>query len=185
MFQFLREDRSLVSLDQTLKVEKVGQKAATLSALKRSSYPVPDAWVLLPGDDPKLLINSLQPSRENPLIVRSSAIGEDSESASAAGQYESIANVTHRDLLLPAILRCLESYEQESAVKYRRDRDLPDASMVVLVQKQVRGMFSGVAFSRDPITRQGDSVLIEALPGNADRVVSGQVTPESYQVNVR
>lgn len=185
MFQFLREDRSLVSLDQTLKAEKVGQKAATLSALKRSGYPVPDAWVLLPGDDPKPLINSLQPSRENPLIVRSSAIGEDSESASAAGQYESIANITRRDLLLPAILRCLESYEQESAAKYRRDRGIADASMVVLVQKQVQGVFSGVAFSRDPIARQGDAVLIEALPGNADRVVSGQVTPERYQVNVR
>ena len=103
----------------------------------------------------------------------------------AAGQYESIAGITHRDLLLPAIVRCLESYEQESAVKYRRDRAMPDASMVVLVQKQIRGEFSGVAFSRDPITRQGDAVVIEALPGNADRVVSGQVTPESYWVNVR
>ncbi|MEP0917430.1 glycerol-3-phosphate acyltransferase [Leptolyngbya sp. DQ-M1] len=185
MFQFLREDRSLLTLDQILKAEKVGQKAATLSELKRSGYPVPDACILLPGDDPKPLIQALQPSRENPLIVRSSAIGEDSESASAAGQYESIANITHRDLLLPAILRCLESYEQESAVKYRRDREISDASMVVLVQQQVRGVFSGVAFSRDPITRQGDSVLIEALPGTADRVVSGQETPESYQVNVR
>ncbi|MBW4440204.1 MAG: glycerol-3-phosphate acyltransferase [Plectolyngbya sp. WJT66-NPBG17] len=185
MFQFLREDRSLLSLDQVLKAEKVGQKAATLSALKRSGYPVPDAWILLPGDDPKPLIQAMQPSREHPLIVRSSAIGEDSESASAAGQYESIANITDRDLLLPAILRCLESYEQDSAVKYRRDRDLLDASMVVLVQQQVRGVFSGVAFSRDPIARQGNAVLIEALPGNADRVVSGQVTPESYLVNVQ
>ncbi|MBE9011356.1 glycerol-3-phosphate acyltransferase, partial [Pseudanabaenaceae cyanobacterium LEGE 13415] len=34
MFQFLRDDRSLMSLDQNLKAEKVGQKAATLSELK-------------------------------------------------------------------------------------------------------------------------------------------------------
>lgn len=185
MFQFLREDRSLISLDQALKADKVGQKAATLSELKRSGYPVPDGWVLLPGDDPQPLIQAMQPSREQPLIVRSSAIGEDSESASAAGQYESIADVTHRELLLPAIMRCLASYEQESAVQYRRDRAIPDASMIVLVQNQIRGVFSGVAFSRDPISRQGDAVLIEALPGNADQVVSGQVTPESYIVNVR
>lgn len=185
MFQFLREDRSIISLDQPLKAEKVGQKAATLSELKRSSYPVPEACVLLPGDDPKPLIETLQPSRDNPLIVRSSAIGEDAESASSAGQYESIPNITHRELLLPAILRCLKSYEQDSAVKYRRDRGVIDASMVVLVQKQIRGVYSGVAFSRDPIARQGDTVVIEALPGDADRVVSGQVTPESYQVNVR
>ncbi|BAU13276.1 phosphoenolpyruvate synthase/pyruvate phosphate dikinase [Leptolyngbya sp. NIES-3755] len=185
MFQFLRDDRSLISLDQNLQAEKVGQKAATLSKLKRSSYPVPEAWVLLPGDDPKPLIETLQPSRDNPLIVRSSAIGEDAESASAAGQYESIPNITHRELLLPAIVRCLESYQQESAVKYRRDRNVAEASMVVLVQQQIRGVYSGVAFSRDPIARQGDAVVIEALPGNADRVVSGQATPESYQVIVR
>lgn len=185
MFQFLRDDRSLISLDQALKADKVGQKAATLSELKRSGYPVPEGWVLLPGDDPQPLIQAMRPSREQPLIVRSSAIGEDSESASAAGQYESIANVTHRELLLPAIMRCLDSYEQESAVQYRRDRAIPDASMIVLVQNQIRGVFSGVAFSRDPISRQGDAVLIEALPGNADQVVSGQVTPESYIVNVR
>lgn len=185
MFQFLRADRSLISLDQPLKAEKVGQKAATLSQLKRSGYPVPDAWVLLPGDDPKPLIETLQPSRDNRLIVRSSAIGEDTESASAAGQYESIANIVDRGQLLPAIVRCLESYEQDSAVKYRRDRGVAEASMVVLVQKQIQGVYSGVAFSRDPIARQGEAVVIEALPGNADRVVSGQVTPESYQVTVR
>jgi pyruvate,water dikinase len=185
MFQFLRDDRSLISLDQELHPEKVGQKAATLSKLKRSGYPVPEGWVLLPGDDPQRLIQAMQPSPEHPLIVRSSAIGEDSESASAAGQYESIGGIRHRELLLPAIMQCLESYEQTSAVQYRRDRAIADASMVVLVQNQIRGVFSGVAFSRDPISRQGDAVLIEALPGNADRVVSGQITPESYSVNVR
>ncbi|WP_254721635.1 PEP/pyruvate-binding domain-containing protein [Kovacikia minuta] len=69
-------------------------------------------------------------------------------------------------------------------MQYRRDRQLPEAPMAVLIQKQVRGAFSGVAFSRDPITRQGDAVAIEALPGSASQVVSGQVTPESYQVFV-
>ena len=54
--------------------------------------------------------------------------------------------------------------------------------MAVLIQKQVRGVYSGVAFSRDPITQQGDAVAIEALPGDALRVVSGQETPEQYRV---
>lgn len=184
VFRFFRNDRSILSLDQVLDARKVGQKAATLSELKRSGYPVPPGWVLLPGDDPQPLIDKLQPSLEQPLVVRSSAIGEDSEAASAAGQYETILGITRQDQVLPAITQCLASYDQPSAVQYRRDRGLPDQSMAVLIQQQIQGVFSGVAFSRDPISRQGDAVVIEALPGTADRVVSGQVTPESYRVRV-
>lgn len=184
MFRFFRGDRALISLDQPLSPQKAGEKAATLSYLKRSGYPVPEGWVLFPGDDPAPLIEFLQPSEAEPLVVRSSAIGEDSESASAAGQYQTILGITRRDELLPAIARCLESYHQASAVQYRRDRELPDTSMVVLIQKQIRGAFSGVAFSRDPISRQGNAVVIEALPGDAASVVSGQVTPEAYEVQV-
>ncbi len=184
MFRFFRGDRALISLDQPLLTYKAGEKAATLSDLKQLGYPVPEGWVLFPGDDPAPLIEFLQPSEAEPLVVRSSAIGEDSESASAAGQYQTILGITRREELLPAITRCLESYHQASAVQYRRDRELPDTSMVVLIQKQIRGAFSGVAFSRDPISRQGSAVVIEAFPGDAASVVSGQVTPEGYEVQV-
>ncbi len=184
MFRFFRGDRALISLDQPLSPHKAGAKAATLSHLKRSGYPVPDGWVLFPGDDPAPLIEFLQPSEAEPLVVRSSAIGEDSESASAAGQYQTVLGITQREDLLPAIARCLESYHQASAVQYRRDQGVPDTSMVVLIQRQIRGAFSGVAFSRDPITRQGSRVVIEALPGDASSVVSGQVTPEAYDVQI-
>lgn len=185
MFTFFRGDRALVSLDQSLDVAKVGQKAATLSKLKRLGYPVPPGWILPPGDDPAPLIEFLQPSAAEPLVVRSSAIGEDSEQASAAGQYQTILNVTSQETLQEAITRVLISYDDPTAVQYRRDRNLAEDSMAVLIQKQVRGAFSGVAFSRDPITRQGDAVVIEGLPGGAAQVVSGQVTPEQYLVEVR
>ncbi|HEY9652133.1 MAG TPA: PEP/pyruvate-binding domain-containing protein, partial [Coleofasciculaceae cyanobacterium] len=67
----------------------------------------------------------------------------------------------------------------------RLQRDLPDQSMAVLIQKQIRGVFSGVAFSRDPILQQGEAVVIEGLPGDATRVVSGRVTPDQYRVYIR
>ncbi|MEB3179747.1 MAG: glycerol-3-phosphate acyltransferase [Nostocaceae cyanobacterium] len=184
MFRFFRSDRSIITLNHDLDAAVVGQKAATLSHLLRSCYPVPMGWVLPPGDDPQPLLEYLQPSTTNPLVVRSSAIGEDSQQASAAGQYESILHVTTVQDLLAAINQCQASYDAPVAVQYRRDRGLPDAAMAVLIQKQVRGVFSGVAFSRDPITQQGDAVVIEALPGSAQQVVSGQVTPEQYRVIV-
>jgi phosphoenolpyruvate synthase/pyruvate phosphate dikinase/glycerol-3-phosphate acyltransferase PlsY len=184
MFRFFRGDRALISLDQPLNPTKVGQKAATLSQLKRWGYPVPNGWVLPPGDDPEPLLTTLTPSAQQPLVVRSSAIGEDSETASAAGQYISILNVISRQGLERAIARCLASYDAPAAVQYRVDRGLEDASMSVIIQQQVHGVASGVAFSRDPIARQGNTVVIEALPGGASDVVSGKVTPESYRVLV-
>jgi pyruvate,water dikinase len=184
VFRFFRGDRAILSLDAQLDAAKVGQKAATLSQLKRWGYPVPDGWVIPAGDDPEPLIQFLQPSVAEPLVARSSAVGEDSEQASAAGQYETILNVTSPEALQSAINRCLASYDHPAAVQYRRDRGTPEASMSVLIQKQVSGVFSGVAFSRDPITQQGDAVVIEALPGEASRIVSGQFTPEQYRVIV-
>ncbi len=182
MFRFFRGDRAVRSLGQVFDPQKVGQKAATLSHLKRSGYPVPDGWVLLPGDDPEPLFELLNPSPRKPLVVRSSAVGEDSETASFAGQYETVLSINSREQLMPAISRCFASYDSSTAAQYRRDRGMSDGVMAVLIQNQVSGAFSGVAFSRDPISRQGDAVVIEALPGNAAQVVSGQVTPESYRV---
>jgi pyruvate,water dikinase len=184
MFQFFRGDRALRSLNDVLAAAKYGQKAATLATLKRLGYPVPMGWVILPGDDLAPLGQNVDPSPHAPVVVRSSAVGEDSETASAAGQYTSVVNVSSREALLPAITRCFQSYDRPSAVQYRRDRHLPDAAMAVIVQEQVRGVFSGVAFSRDPIARQGNQVIIEALPGAASQVVSGRITPETYRVVV-
>ena len=184
MFRFFRGDKAIISLDDQLDANKVGQKAATLSQLKRWGYPVPIGWVLPAGDDPEPLINFLQPSNAEPLVVRSSAVGEDSEQASAAGQYETVLHVTSREMLRQAIAHTQASYDNPSAVQYRRERGLAEDAMAVLIQKQVRGVFSGVAFSRDPITQQGDAVAIEAMPGEAKRVVSGQATPEQYRVVV-
>ncbi|NJO80450.1 MAG: pyruvate phosphate dikinase PEP/pyruvate-binding protein [Cyanobacteria bacterium RM1_2_2] len=182
MFRFFRGDRALQSLDQPLTAEKVGQKAATLSHLKRLGYPVPSGWVLPPGDDPAPFIAALDPSLDQPLVVRSSAIGEDSETASAAGQYESLLNITSVPALEQAVLRCQASYNLTTAAQYRQERGVVEGGMAVIAQIQIRGVFSGVAFSRDPIARQGDAVVVEALPGMASQVVSGQRTPEQYRV---
>ncbi|MBD2054872.1 glycerol-3-phosphate acyltransferase [Oculatella sp. FACHB-28] len=182
VFQFFRGDRAILSLDRNLNPDKVGHKAATLSQLRRWGYPVPMGWVLPPGDDPAPLLELLQPSAEEPLVVRSSAIGEDSDIASAAGQYESILRVTSQPVLEQAIAQCQLSYSRPAAVQYRQDLKVPESAMAVVIQHQIQGVFSGVAFSRDPIARQGDAVVIEALPGGAERIVSGQFTPEQYRV---
>jgi pyruvate,water dikinase len=184
VLQFLRGDQSILSLDDELDAAVVGNKAAKLSQIKRWGYPVPKGWVLMPYEDPQQLINFLQPSELCPLVVRSSAIGEDSEQASGAGQYETVLNVTTKEGLENAIAKVQASYNEPLAVQYRRDRNVTDTAIAVLVQQQVQSVYSGVAFSRDPMTQEQDAVVIEALPGSAVQVVSGRVTPEQYRAFV-
>ena len=184
MLELLGGETKLLSLSEDLDETKVGHKAAALSQLKRWGYPVPKGWVLTPNDDPNGVIDFFSPSELSPLVVRSSAIGEDSEQASAAGQYETVLNVTSEQKLIEAIAQVRASYDHQMAVQYRRDRGLPDQAMAVLIQQQVQSVYSGVAFSRDPITQQGDAIVIEALPGSASQVVSGRVTPEQYRAFV-
>ena len=191
VFRFFQGTRSVLTLDQPLDAQRVGGKAATLALLKRSGYPVPQGWMIRAGDDPAALLAAVQPSALNPLIVRSSAVGEDGLKRSAAGQYVSIPNIRSHEQLYNAINRCLRSYHSPQARQYRQDAaalnsveesEESASGMGVLVQHQVEGVFSGVAFSRDPLAQQGEAVLIEALPGAATQVVSGQFTPESYRV---
>ncbi|MEC4852238.1 MAG: glycerol-3-phosphate acyltransferase, partial [Jaaginema sp. PMC 1079.18] len=182
MFRFFQGDKAIPTLNQSLQPQKVGQKAANLAQLKNWGYNVPQGWILPAGDDPQPLIASLQPSPENPLIARSSAVGEDSEIASAAGQYLSIGNITDSAELDAAITQVQTSYRGQNAQQYRQDRNATTGAIAVLIQKQIPGVFSGVAFSRDPVDQYTSAVAIEALPGNASRVVSGQITPEQYRV---
>ncbi|MBT9312937.1 glycerol-3-phosphate acyltransferase [Leptothoe kymatousa] len=184
LFRFFRGESALQALDQVLDAAVVGNKAATLSQLKAWGYPVPMGYVLRAGDDPAALFQLCQPAPEQPLVARSSAVGEDGLGASAAGQYVSVTDLVNQPDLASAIATCFQAYNQPSAARYRQDLGLPEAPMNVLVQQQIQGVFSGVAFSRDPIARCGHNVVIEALPGPASRVVSGQVTPQRYYVAV-
>jgi phosphoenolpyruvate synthase/pyruvate phosphate dikinase/glycerol-3-phosphate acyltransferase PlsY len=184
MFRFFQGDKNIISLNSRLDAREVGAKAANLSRLKRQGYDVAEGWILRPGDDLKALIQKLEPTVQTPLIVRSSAIGEDSESASAAGQYISILNVTNKDQLESAIIDCQASYLDSSAIEYRRQNQQKESSMAILIQHQIEGLYSGVAFSRDPVNQLRDAVAIEALPGKATKIVSGKYTPQRYQVEI-
>ncbi|MBT9315038.1 glycerol-3-phosphate acyltransferase [Leptothoe spongobia TAU-MAC 1115] len=184
LFRFFRGESALQALDQVLDPAIVGNKAATLSQLKAWGYPVPMGYILQAGDDPAALLGLCQPSPQQPLVARSSAVGEDGLGASAAGQYVSVTDVVSQEELVGAIATCFQAYNRPSAVRYRQDLGLPEAAMNVLVQQQITGVISGVAFSRDPIARCGHNVVIEALPGAASQVVSGQITPRRYQVTI-
>jgi pyruvate,water dikinase len=118
-----------------------------------------------------------------PVAVRSSACAEDSKSASFAGQQESFLNISGSKSVLENVVECWASYFSERALFYRQKKaSLADLGMAVVVQRQVASEKSGVMFTIDPIRRRNDQMVIEAVFGLGEAVVSGLVTPDNYVV---
>jgi pyruvate,water dikinase len=116
-----------------------------------------------------------------PVAVRSSAASEDGDAASFAGQQETYLNVRGADQVLERIRDCWASFFTERALFYRaRKGSLQDLGMAVVVQALVSADVAGVMFTVDPVHGRKDRILVEAVLGLGEAVVSGEVTPDHY-----
>ena len=163
----------------------VGSKAANLAKLRQAGFDVPDGLVLTTdageaADLGEELSRILDHFGDTPLAVRSSATAEDLPDSSYAGQYESFLGVRGRQQLETAVRTCLASLRSERATTYAGD--ISDASMAVLIQPMLAAQAAGVAFSANPVTGARDQVVVNAVSGLGDRLVSGEVTPDQWVV---
>jgi phosphoenolpyruvate synthase/pyruvate phosphate dikinase len=119
-----------------------------------------------------------------PAAVRSSAIGEDSGTASFAGIFDSYLGVSGADRVLDAVRDCWASLFNARAVAYRLRAGLhyADMPMAVGVVELIHARASGVAFSAHPVTGKTDRVVIETNWGWGEAVVQGLVTPDHIEV---
>ena len=86
-----------------------------------------------------------------PVAVRSSAVCEDGNAASFAGQQETYLNVCGADAILQHVKECWASFFSPRALFYRRKKgDLADTQIAVVVQEMIRAEKSGVLFTSDP-----------------------------------
>jgi pyruvate, water dikinase len=119
-----------------------------------------------------------------PVAVRSSACSEDSETASFAGQQETYLDVSGPEDVCRRVVECWASFFSERALFYRaRKGSLEDLGIAVLVQQMVEPAKSGVVFTVDPVNRRRDRMIVEAVRGLGEQVVSGHVTPDHYVVD--
>src|SRR5918994_1407272 len=118
------------------------------------------------------------------VAVRSSARAEDSEAASYAGQQETYLGVEGADEVCACVVDCWASFFSERALFYRaRKGSLEDLRMAVVGQRSIRPEKSGVLFTADPVRRRRDRMVVEAVFGLGEQVVSGEVTPDHYVVD--
>ncbi|MFZ2642243.1 MAG: PEP/pyruvate-binding domain-containing protein, partial [Verrucomicrobiia bacterium] len=116
--------------------------------------------------------------------VRSSSPEEDLESASFAGEYETLLGVTG-EKLIEAISTCALSCFSERLILYKQKHgfDIRRPQIAVIVQRQVKSEKAGVAFSLNPINNCYDECVINANFGLGESVVSGGVTPDQFVVD--
>jgi len=116
--------------------------------------------------------------------VRSSAIGEDGSAASYAGLHETELDVPP-DGVDASVRRCWASLWSPQTLAYRTFRGIPmdGAAMAVVVQRLVPAEAAAVAFTRHPVTGRDDQLVITAVRGLGDAMVSGTVTPDTYVID--
>jgi phosphoenolpyruvate synthase/pyruvate phosphate dikinase len=163
----------------------VGGKAAALGRLA-ALHAVPAGFVATPGAGQDEVCGAYEAlarrlgTRAPAVAVRSSAVDEDGDLASLAGQYETYLNVTGADRVADAVRRCRESATAARALAYRRERGMgTGAGMPVLVQQLVRADVSAVAFSVNPVTG-ADEIVVNAAYGLGESIVGGTTTPDTF-----
>ncbi len=118
-----------------------------------------------------------------PVAVRSSATAEDSAEASFAGMNASFTNVIGEEQVLDAIVKCWASLYGERAIAYRAHQEMTGRpAIAVVVQRMVLSETSGVMFTVDPTTGNTENLVIEAVIGQGEAIVSGMVEPDTYVV---
>ncbi|HZA00416.1 MAG TPA: PEP/pyruvate-binding domain-containing protein [Acidimicrobiales bacterium] len=156
----------------------VGAKAAALAVARRAGLPVLDGFVIPVGgaadvagvsasrlpdgtaDALRTAWRRLAPAGQ-PVVVRSSSPHEDTTTSSMAGQFRSVLDVRDWPGLVAAVGEVVAS--------------AGGGPMAVLVQPFVRPRLGGVLFGADPVTGRTDRLVVSAVPGGPDRLVSGEV----------
>ena len=120
-----------------------------------------------------------------PVAVRSSATSEDSPDASFAGEHDTYLWIRGGDAVVDAVRRCWASLFTDRATCYRVEMGYEHRSveMAVVVQKMVRPIAAGVAFTLNPANGDRSQVAIDAAWGFGEAVVSGEVTPDNFLVD--
>ncbi|NEB01515.1 PEP/pyruvate-binding domain-containing protein [Streptomyces sp. SID13726] len=156
-----------------------GSKAANLARAARAGLPVLPGFVIPSADGTTPQRTSTAPDQDTlhrawrelshdgtrPLVVRSSSPQEDTEESSLAGQFASVLDVRGWPAFRTAVRTVLDSAERP---------DGSTAPMAVLVQPMLKARVGGVMFGADPVGGRADRMLVSAVRGGPDSLVSGE-----------
>lgn len=166
----------------------VGGKAANLAKLIQNGLPVPSGFAVgltafnndgLLSEDANLQVKQLlNPSKL--YAVRSSALAEDAEGASWAGQFETFLDTKPEDVI-EKIEECHNSAKSR-AQSYADDKGVTNFDIAVAVQEMLKPEYAGVLFTKDPLSGK-DLLITEYVAGLGEELVSGRADPKKVILN--
>lgn len=180
---------------------KLGGKAANLARLEELGMPVPRWYAVTTEAFERFheakeldvaLVQAVEQAHEARIgdletlvAVRSSAVGEDAAGDSFAGLHDSFLFVRGREALFEAIRRVWASAFNERALAYRQARGLPldRIAIAVVVQRMVEASASGVLFTANPNDGNVHEIVISALWGAGEGLVSAGLDADTWIVD--
>ncbi len=188
------ENSAVVPLEYAhLLAAQTGKKAARLGELIEAGYNVPAGFVITTRFADELSSKSIEEKTANAILdkawketgskqvaVRSSGVSEDGEQASFAGVYDSVLNVTRIELK-SCVLDVYKSLSAGLESAYARNNavEVLESGGGILVQKMVEAQYAGVLFTEHPLS--AGKMLVEMVEGLGEDMVSGAVTPSTYE----
>jgi phosphohistidine swiveling domain-containing protein len=189
------DSSAVVTLAQAARepVSVVGGKAANLARLAAAGFPVPPgfvvtarAWTLAPAHVSEAIDAALgagELAEKTRFAVRSSAVAEDLQDASFAGQYETFLDVP-REQVADAVARCRDAAAAPRVAEYasgRAPRSV-DAGIAVLVQPMLDPRAAGVAFTANPVSGDRGETIVTAVRGLGERLVGGEALGDEWRI---
>jgi phosphohistidine swiveling domain-containing protein len=188
----IRSFRELSEVEQP----NAGGKGGTLARLYQAGYPVPDGFVILPmafvDDELKAeaweqvqayLAHIRKADEKIAFAVRSSALSEDSDIASFAGEFETVLDVHSDEMIRVAIHTVRHSRHSERVRAYSDAKGMDTThDMAVVVQQLIRADISGVLFTAEPVSGSRAEMLGNFVYGFGEELVSGEAEPYTFNL---
>ena len=180
---------------RTIPEEKLsvsGGKAASLSLMmKNLKMNIPMGYVITAEgfrdgkltDEASEELNGIiaKLDRLKTYAVRSSAIGEDGENNSFAGQYETLTDVIVPEIR-NAVKHVADSAKSERVEEYKSRNDVSGEGIGIVIQEFVKPEFAGVIFTSDIITGKDDKIVGNYVHGEGEKLVSGSENAEEFRI---
>ena len=182
-FHFVEQSGLTQPMQQILSRVDVNDSAQLQSAAREVKGLISSAS--MPADVASQITRAYREMGGGPVAVRSSATAEDLAEASFAGQQSTYLNVEGEEAVVKAVQECWASLFEARAIFYRQQAGFEHlkVGIAVVVQHMVQSERSGVMFTLEPVTGDRDKIVIEAIFGLGEAVVSGAVTPDYYVID--
>lgn len=181
--QFIAEN----DLQEPILAHLAACSPADMDSLEAASRQISQMFstAAIPSEIAAAIAAALAHLGSQPVAVRSSATAEDLPEASFAGQQETYLNIQGEDAVLQAVRRCWASLWTARAIAYRARQGIPAESvaLAVVVQALVPADAAGVLFTANPVNGRRGEMLVNAVWGLGEALVSGAVSPDTLTLD--